>query len=588
MENRDEMDPRLHEAALSGNWMMLDTLKRENTAVLDQLTPEKNTPLHLAARAGKAEFVENLLQLKPKLSLTQNDKGNTALHEAAQVGQLDVVKVLLTRQPDLINICNEFQETPLFKAAERGHVEIVRKILEHSDPLQNVTQKTLDHRTCLHVAAVGGHRDVVKVLLRRAGDRAIQLAAAADKYGNTAVHLAIPLAAAADKYGNTALHLAVCGDHFHIVKRLLKLDPGRWCYSLNKNEESPLHIAVKLGFLETAKLIIKYKPDCIEVRSKDGKNIVHLATETSQVNILKYLVKNVDVSELINQQDGDGNTPLHIAANMKSSQIVEKLLKVPGVNKHAQNNIGLTPLEVARENTEYYGSYRILERLVNYPPRSRPFLYSTPNVTAAKHKNCIEMIKDSFTERAESELVVAGLLATVSFTAAFTVPGGFADDGAPILISRLSFKIFMVLNTVAFFLSLFVVLMWQWSSPISTGDMMFFMSCTSLLVCGAFVFIAHSFVAAVYVVLSRKVKTLAWSLLGISLFFCFCGDVVFCCVSTKFLVKRARIQCLLGVPRIEDKFVRDVWKSWEKCGLLDNLRMCEQKFDEFMSGQKFL
>eukprot|EP01018_Ginkgo_biloba_P008596 Gb_26483 [translate_table: standard] len=246
---------------------------------------------------------------------------------------------------------------------------------------------------------------------------------------------------------------------------MLHLEP-QVCYSLNKNGESPLHIAVKLGFLETAKLIIEYKPDCIEVRSKDGKNIVHLDTETPQVNILKYLVKNVDVSELINQQDGDGNTPLHIAAKMKSSQIknslssirqrfriVEKLLKVPVVKKHAQNNIGLTPLDIASQNTEYYESYRILERLVmNYPPRSRPFLYSTPNVTAAKHKICIEIIKKSFTERANSELVVAGLLATVSFTAAFAVPGGFADDGAPNLISRSSFKIFMVIDIVAFFL----------------------------------------------------------------------------------------------------------------------------------------
>eukprot|EP01018_Ginkgo_biloba_P008593 Gb_26482 [translate_table: standard] len=556
------MDPILHEAAISGNLMMLEQLMRGNTALLDQLTPKKNTLLHLSARAGKAKFVEHLLQLNPKLSLAQNDKGNTSLHEAAQLGLSDVVEVLLTHQPDLINIRNEFQETPLFKSAEGGHVETVRKILDHSGPLQYVTQNRLDHQTCLHVAAVGGHLRVVIVLLNKAGDQAIQLAAAADKYGNT------------------ALHLAVCGDHLDIVKYLLGLEP-QVCYSLNKNGESPLHIAVKLGFHETAKLIIEYKPDCIEVRSKDGKTIVHLATETSQVNILKYLVKNVDVSELINQQDGDGNTPLHIAAKIKSSQIVEKLLKVPGVNKHAQNNIGLTPLDIARKNAEYYESYRILERLVNYPPRSRPFLYSTPNVTAAKHKICIEIIKNSFTERANSELVVAGLLATAAFTAAFTVPGGFADDGAPILISRLSFKIFMVLNTVAFFLSLFVVLMWQLSSPISTGDMMFFMSSTNLLVCCAFVFIAHSFVAAVYVVLSSKVKTFAWSLLGISLFFCFCGDVVFCYVSTKFLVKRARIQSLLGVPRIEDKFVKYVWSRWEKCGLLDILRMCDQKLDRY-------
>eukprot|EP01018_Ginkgo_biloba_P008605 Gb_40389 [translate_table: standard] len=657
------MDSTLYKAARSGNIDSLNGVLGGNPAALDQVTPEKNTALHLAAsayendqkkrRIGKIKFVQCLLQLNPKLSLIQNDKGNTALHEAAQVGLSDVVKVFLTRQPDLINICNEFQETPLFKAAERGHgntalheaaqvglsdvvkvfltrqpdlinignvfqdtplfkaaegghVETVLEILQHSSPLQYVTEKTLDCRTCLHVAVVGGHlgipwmfdAEVVKVLLNKARDQAIQLVEDPDKYGNR------------------ALHLAVCGDHLHIVKQLLKLEP-QLCYNLNENGESPLHIAVKLGFLRIVKVLIENKPDSIEVGSKDGKNILHMATEARRLHIVKYLVekeKVLGLSRLINQHDDSkgkplhetseanidkepktssdnkwcekgGDTPLHIAARNKTVQILEMLLKVQGVNASAMNDSGLTPLDIARGNTEYYESYRIPEMLVNFPSKKKPFLYSTPDVTEAKHKNFSNFVQSAFKQRTNSELVVAGLLATVSFTAAFTIPGGFSQNGTPLLISRLSFKVFLVLDIMAFFLSLFVALMWQLNSPISTGDMMCFMTGTSLLVCVSFACIANSFVAAVHVVLSsEEVKTLAWSVLGICLFICFCGEVGFVYATAKFLVKQARIRRLLGLQRIDDKFVEYAWTNCEECGLLDTLRKWEQKAKEGRSN----
>ncbi|PWA82994.1 ankyrin repeat-containing protein [Artemisia annua] len=55
----------------------------------------------------------------------------------------------------------------------------------------------------------------------------------------------------------------------------------------------------------------------------------------------------------------------------------------------------------------------------------------------------------------ESFLTVATLIATASFAAAFTVPGGFNGDegskqGMPILLRKLAFKAFMISNTVAF------------------------------------------------------------------------------------------------------------------------------------------
>ena len=59
----------------------------------------------------------------------------------------------------------------------------------------------------------------------------------------------------------------------------------------------------------------------------------------------------------------------------------------------------------------------------------------------------------------ETNLLVATLIATVTFTAAFTVPGGFkqngsVDEGLAVFSYRTAFRVFLIANTLAFGLSI--------------------------------------------------------------------------------------------------------------------------------------
>ncbi|XWS55731.1 hypothetical protein CRYUN_Cryun09bG0025600 [Craigia yunnanensis] len=56
-----------------------------------------------------------------------------------------------------------------------------------------------------------------------------------------------------------------------------------------------------------------------------------------------------------------------------------------------------------------------------------------------------------------SVTAVAVLFATVAFAAIFTVPGGDNDNGMAVVISKTSFKIFILFNATALFTSLAVV-----------------------------------------------------------------------------------------------------------------------------------
>ena len=90
--------------------------------------------------------------------------------------------------------------TPLYWAVLGGHEEVVKVLLAREDVDPNNT--AMDARTPLWVAADNGHEGVVKLLLER-GDINIE---------------------ASDAYGRSPLWVAACQGREEIVKRLLARD----------------------------------------------------------------------------------------------------------------------------------------------------------------------------------------------------------------------------------------------------------------------------------------------------------------------------------------------------------------------------
>lgn len=125
-----------------------------------------------------------------------------------------------------------------------------------------------------------------------------------------------------DKKGDTVLHLATRRNRLDLVTQLLEFEPGL-SYSLNAHKETAVCVAVKLGFRPVVEELVDRSPESIEIASENGKNILHLAVELSQVKILKFLVKKkVDLSQLINQpEEAKEDTPLHIAARWKNVHV---------------------------------------------------------------------------------------------------------------------------------------------------------------------------------------------------------------------------------------------------------------------------
>ncbi len=122
------------------------------------------TPLHVAARNGKSEFVEFLLN---NVSIGQRDfNGQNVLHHAVMQGQDEVIEILLglAKNEELINDLDSQGYTPLMLAAHRGDKRTIDRLFELANPDPNI-QNPRNGWTALHC--------ILEVKAKSTGDEAV-------------------------------------------------------------------------------------------------------------------------------------------------------------------------------------------------------------------------------------------------------------------------------------------------------------------------------------------------------------------------------------------------------------------------------
>ncbi|GLJ52027.1 hypothetical protein SUGI_1106010 [Cryptomeria japonica] len=328
------MEKNLYTAVISDNLKALTRLQGDDLNILQQLTPTRNTALHVAAYHGHLQSVRMLLSLLNqdieagnqdghRFLTARNEEGNTALHEAAIGGHYGVVEALLEYHTNLVDIINHNGETALFKATEEGQNKIVKKLLPlTSSPYH---RRTSDGQTLLQCAIYNTHKGVLKTLIAVNPELLQQV----------------------DNLGRTPLHNVACLSGIsHIAKTLLEKDSSL-CYKVDNNHQSALHIAVKEGNLDLVNEILNYAKDCIEIVDNEGRTALHLAVENA-VEIfdrisrsIKTLVLLVTSRRLINKPDKLGRTALDIAIhNMGNDERlfygIKRLLETNGARKTAK------------------------------------------------------------------------------------------------------------------------------------------------------------------------------------------------------------------------------------------------------------
>eukprot|EP01018_Ginkgo_biloba_P014213 Gb_10208 [translate_table: standard] len=377
--------------------------------IVCQVTPQGNTALHLAARAGHHQYVSKLLKLKTCILFARNFKQETALHAAARWGHTQVVEDLL-----------KINENNVVCTCESHVLSSELDSEEYPVDRQFWSAQTTSGNTALHYAAKGGHRDFIQILLSKDEDLALLVNKAGESALFTACeegHITIvrllleKVSCISDKRhdGQSSLHAAILKNHWELDREL--------CYTVNGKGKSAIHIAARKRYIKIMDALVESNPDCIELLDKDGKTFLHLLLETlaedtffslSSFRVLifiSYLFVQFE-SHFFRESDNEGNAVFH-----------------------TETEDGWITRIVAQ--------YNALVKAVD------------------KHKPASgEELKAFYKDSSNTLILVATLLATITFAAAFTLPGGINSEGSAVLISRPSFKIFVIASTVAMFLSM--------------------------------------------------------------------------------------------------------------------------------------
>lgn len=148
-----------------------------------------------------------------------------------------------------------------------------------------------------------------------------------------------------DYFGWTPVHYAA---HFGLqdVIKLFLRDRKSLTYKKDEEGMSAFHLASKKGQDGIMEVLIELCPDIFESSTSNGQTALHVAVTSRQKKAVDCLLKERAVLGVLNKQDTDGNTPLHLAAILEDYEILSTLLNDKRLEGNAVNKDGLTAMDI--------------------------------------------------------------------------------------------------------------------------------------------------------------------------------------------------------------------------------------------------
>ncbi len=109
---------------------------------------------------------------------------------------------------------------------------------------------------------------------------------------------------------------------------------------------TPLHVAIASGEINVVCYLLDTFQHLAKVPFyKTGNNIVHLAIDIGNSNMLKLILQKVDI-DIINHKNNRGHTPLHMAVLENDMESVKLLIEY-NANQRIMDKTSSTPYELA-------------------------------------------------------------------------------------------------------------------------------------------------------------------------------------------------------------------------------------------------
>nr|XP_034896470.1 ankyrin repeat-containing protein At5g02620-like isoform X2 [Populus alba] len=506
-----EIDPKqkingdLYCALMKGNTKSVaDLCLKLQDHALHVITVTDDTVLHMATYAKEASLVEQLLDELPDHHLDkltrQNGVGNTILHETATSNHtVAIARKLLQKAPGLLGMRNHNGETALFRAARYGKTDmfdfLATRVSGYDESgLQFYVQRS-DKTTILHMAILSLHFDLAyqiaskyeHLIGQRDGDgmTGLQILSC-----NPSVFKQEPedgFIKLAKSCGSSAWRKKVQKQKqlhrsaVELAKFLVRKDTSWECISsgidvmkpkihkygekggqerqevhlyntipdqMESRAETPLILATKSGCVEIVEEILKAYPQAVEHIDDEGRNVLHVAIKYRQLKIFKLVTRmEVPMKRLGRKIDNDGNSILH--------------------------NVGKKSKDVVSDEKMEGPAFLLQEELLWFEGHRNNKMLTAEGFFFTANSELRNLAKEWIKTTAEGCSVVAVLIATVAFAAAYTVPGGpNQSTGVPVLLNKPFFVVFTVADVLSltFALTAVVTFLSILSSPFRFKD----------------------------------------------------------------------------------------------------------------------
>ena len=357
----------LHSVQYSNSISVLESIiYGDNYVNINTRNLNKETPLILATKRNKIEFVEILLKNKNTLTNLQDINGDTALHIAIRNYYYDIAKLLLIDWRSDINTTNKNIETVVHLVCYRGELELYKLLESYRD--FDIYKRDILGYTPFMYSMLDPTEYIIKSLLDR--NAVVEVPDILDDIGDSwkwfINHKGFNISSNIKK--DMTLFSYSCYKNDLVLLEELFSNESFIVDNLSRNIQvaiKPNNIPFILELLKrTNKLLYVSILDLLFIHIFDEDNLIVILDYLLSINAIDipYILfqsitnKRLDVIEqyLIccpkNVIDYNGNTILNLAIQKDIPiNIIKKMLKI-GTDPNIENKIDKKPLYYAIEN----------------------------------------------------------------------------------------------------------------------------------------------------------------------------------------------------------------------------------------------